>query len=157
MDDEICRSAADVQLVSCISDSNPSILLNHSINSFKVCCSWSDQDSWAVNSDTCSATVETFHHWYTFLCIVQSSPYCAKILLWLGGFTPSDCKNWMTARCWTMLQSKSRASTFMIALDSLHAYTYQCSMHDVCKDTVWHTTRILHSNCAYFWIPFLIL
>jgi len=36
MDDRVCRSTADVQLVSCISDSNLFVFLNQSINSFNT-------------------------------------------------------------------------------------------------------------------------
>jgi len=39
MDDGICTSTADAQLVKCVSESNLSVLLNQSINSFStVCC-----------------------------------------------------------------------------------------------------------------------
>jgi len=50
-------------------------------------------------------------HWYTFLRIMQFSPYCANILLWISeDFTPSDHKNWMTPHCSTMVQSESGAN-----------------------------------------------
>jgi len=56
-------STADVQLVGYISDSNPSVLLNQSINSFNIVCHlWSGQIAQAVFIDvTCSATLGPFH------------------------------------------------------------------------------------------------
>jgi len=60
MDDRICRSTADVQLVSCISDSNLCILLNQSINI--TCCLRSGWMAQVVFiSVACSATLEPFH------------------------------------------------------------------------------------------------
>jgi hypothetical protein len=52
-----------VQLVSYISDSNPSVLMNQSINLFNtVHHSWNCQTAWAVFiNDICSATSEPFH------------------------------------------------------------------------------------------------
>jgi hypothetical protein len=38
VDDGICVSTADVQLIDCISDSNLSVVLNQSINLFNILC-----------------------------------------------------------------------------------------------------------------------
>jgi hypothetical protein len=60
-------------------------------------------------------------HWYTFLCLIQFSPYCANILLWLSeSFTPSDCKNQMTTCCSTTVKFKSGSMLTMTAHTSLH-------------------------------------
>jgi len=54
--DGICRSTADVQLVSCISD--PAVLLNQSSNLFNIIQHlWNDWMAWVVFvNDACSAT-----------------------------------------------------------------------------------------------------
>jgi len=38
VDDGICRSTADDQLISYISDSNPTVLLKQSLNEFNIVC-----------------------------------------------------------------------------------------------------------------------
>jgi hypothetical protein len=61
--DGICRSTADVQLVSYVGDCNLSLLLNQSINSFNtVCHLLSGQTAQAIfMNDTCPAILEPFH------------------------------------------------------------------------------------------------
>jgi len=67
-DDRICRSTADVQLVSCISDSNPSVLLNWSMNSFNILHHlWSDGPS-GLQMMLVLPLWNLYIHWYTFLC-----------------------------------------------------------------------------------------
>jgi hypothetical protein len=63
MDDGICRSTADVHLVGYISDSNPSVLLNQSMNPFNIARRWkSGRTAWAVFiKGAYSATSEPFH------------------------------------------------------------------------------------------------
>jgi hypothetical protein len=62
MDDGICRSTADVQLVCYISASDLSVLSNQSINSFNtVHHLWSGQMAQMFFINTCSATLEPFH------------------------------------------------------------------------------------------------
>jgi hypothetical protein len=36
MDDGMCRSTCDIQLIDCISDTYPSVLLNQNIKSFSI-------------------------------------------------------------------------------------------------------------------------
>jgi hypothetical protein len=62
-DDGICRSTADVQLVGCISDSNQSVLLNQSINSFNtVRHSWSGWTPQAgFINEACSENLDPFY------------------------------------------------------------------------------------------------
>jgi len=62
-DDGKCRTTAHVQLVSYVSDSYPSVLLNQCINLFStVHHSWSGQTTWVVFiNDACSDTVEPSH------------------------------------------------------------------------------------------------
>jgi len=63
VDDGICVSTADVQLIDCISDSNLSVVLNQSINLFNILCHlWNCWSSRAVFiNDAWSATLEPFH------------------------------------------------------------------------------------------------
>jgi len=73
VDDWICRSTADVQLVDYNSHSNLSVLLNQSTNSFNTAHhSWSGWMAWALFIDnTCSTTLEPFHplvHLHLLLC-----------------------------------------------------------------------------------------
>jgi hypothetical protein len=57
----IYRYTSDVQPVGCISDSNISVLLNRSINSFiTVRRSWSGRATRAVINEACSVTLEHF-------------------------------------------------------------------------------------------------
>jgi len=44
------------------------------------------------------------------------------------------------------------ASLNVMATPPQHAI---CSTHDIHESAVWETTRILHTNCRYFWIPFV--
>jgi hypothetical protein len=56
-----------------------------------------------------------YTHWYSFLCVIQVSPYCANILLWiLEGLTLCDHKNQMTTCCLTVMQSESRDEIFTL-------------------------------------------
>jgi len=66
VDDGICRSTADVQLFICISDSNPSVLLNQSINSFKIV-----RRSWSVWTAIFVPLWNLYTLWYIFLFIIQ--------------------------------------------------------------------------------------
>jgi len=60
-DDGMCKSTADVQLVSYVSDSNLSVLLKQTITLFNtVQCSW--LDSWS-----------NLHQWYLF-CHFRNFP-----------------------------------------------------------------------------------
>jgi hypothetical protein len=62
MDDEICRFTADVQLVGYISDNNPSVLSNQSINSFNIVLrSLSGWMAQAVFNYAYSTNLERFH------------------------------------------------------------------------------------------------
>jgi len=91
MDNRICRSTADVQLFSCITDSNTSVLLNQSINSLNIVCHCEvvGQPK-QPSSVTLVLPLWNFStHWYPVLCIVQFSTYCANISsVNFGGFYP---------------------------------------------------------------------
>jgi hypothetical protein len=79
VDDRICRSTADVQLVGYINSSNPSVLLKRCINSFNIVRrSWSRRtDRKVFINNACTAILEPFPFivtlsfpYYSFLCIV---------------------------------------------------------------------------------------
>jgi len=140
-----------------LSDSNPSKLLNQTINSFNtVHLLWQLKRSLSMAVVLPLCTLPT--HWYTFplhnnfLHIVQTL-FCESrrvLTLW-----PQ-----MTVCYSTMVQSNSRAVMFTLQLQKLHWMEWLsqnmsrlssvCSMHDVHKSTVWQITRILHANCSYF-------
>jgi hypothetical protein len=116
VDDGICRSTADVQLIGSINDSNPSVLLNQSINSFKIV-----RRSWSVRTAIFVPLWNLYMHSYTFLFIIQFSPYCTNIILRSsGGFILSDHNNIMTSRWSTVVQSESWADMFTLWLQEIH-------------------------------------
>jgi hypothetical protein len=110
VDDRICRSMAHIQLFSCISDSNPSVLLNHSINLITIvcCCELVGQPNWSSLLMPVLLLWNLSTHWYTFLCIMHNTVFA------------SDHKNQMTARCLMIVQSKSGANMFTPWLHKLH-------------------------------------
>jgi len=90
VDDGICGSTPDVQLVRCISDSNPSVLLNQGINSFNtVCHLWSGKMARAVFINACSDILEPFHPLVHLpLHNIVFSVLCWHSSVNLGGFYP---------------------------------------------------------------------
>jgi len=90
MDEGICRSTADVQLVGYISDNNLSVHLTQSINSdydvYHSWCGWTSGQSSSMTFVLPLWNLST--HWYTFLCIIQFSLFCANILLWISEGLP---------------------------------------------------------------------
>jgi len=132
VDDKICRSTADVQLVGYISDSNPSVLLKQRMNSFNIVRrSTIGRTAREVINDACSATMKPF------LCVLEFSPYCGNIPGNLGRFYSSDHKNRMTARCSIMVQLER-------GVNCLH---YDCTSfterlsHNMPRRSSAHSTR----------------
>jgi hypothetical protein len=79
-------------------------------------------------------------YWYTFLYTIQFSLYCANIFLWISeGFTTFDHKNWMTARCSTVVQNKSRADMYEQSLCI-------CWDRELLKLYIWSTVLDLPSK-----------
>jgi hypothetical protein len=91
VEDGICRSTADVQLVSYINNSNPYVSLNQSIASLKTVCHL--QSGWMVQAvyiyNACSATLETFHPLVHLpLGNAVFSELCQHSSVNIGGFYP---------------------------------------------------------------------
>jgi len=105
VDDGIGRSIVDVKLVSYISGSNLSVLLNQSICEVVRWPKWSTSTIfWNFSTHRCM-----------FLCSIQFSLYCVNILLFvLEGFTSCDHKNQMRACSSTMVQSERGANLFTL-------------------------------------------
>jgi hypothetical protein len=160
MDDGICRSTAVVQLVGCISDNNPSVLLNQSIYSLNtVCRSWSGRMARAVSiNDACSATLEPFHplvhllhntlHFVlTFFCDSWRvlSPLNTKIKWqhiaqqWRNPKPESTCWHYD----WTSFTEPNSYST--TCLDLAQHVVCMMSTRMLC-DKIWG----FYANCPYF-------
>jgi hypothetical protein len=99
-------------------------------------------------------------YWYTFLCIMQFSPYCAEILLWISeSFTSSDHKiEWHhVAEQWCSLKVEPTYFHYDCTSFTKHnGYLMTCSMCDVCKTAVWQVTKIVLANCP-FWISLVYM
>jgi hypothetical protein len=82
VDDGLCRSTADVQLFNYISNSNPSILLNQSINLFIMSAIYEVVGQPEQSSSTLLALplLNLSALWYTFLYVIQFPVCCANIL-----------------------------------------------------------------------------
>jgi len=121
--DGICRSTADVKLFGYISDINMSVLLTQSINSVNIV--YHSLSGWTSGQSSSVIVVQPLWHlsthWYTFLCIIQFSLYCANILLWISeGFTPCDHISQMRENCSTVVQSRSGTYMFTLGLHKHH-------------------------------------
>jgi hypothetical protein len=113
----ICRSAAEVHLVSCISQRNPSVVLNQS-----TVPRWgSDRTDWEVFNGAHSEILEPF---YPLVHLPLSNAVlfvlCWRSSLNLGCFTLSDHKNRITSRCSTTAQSDTGADRFTARLHEFY-------------------------------------